>query len=464
MLGKREEPTPVHETPSVRCVFAYDGAAGVTPTPHRETVRTVGEGTDPRVDEMATTRSRGHRRGLAAAMSMTVAMVFTGCDGAPTTRPQAVNPTASTPPPIATQPPGHASWAPWPSALHDARHSGSSTFAGPTAGKLRWRRHLEGAVTPGPVIGPDGTIYAASNGGVLHALDPATGADRWTYDCGTTGGRDDLSVSPLVLPDATILWPTPGHRLLALSPAGTLSWSVSLPGHPTSPASVDGNRVYVGDITGTVTALDVAGKKPPRTAWTVKVGAVSYGSVVVGDNGRLYTTADSSLVAIDDHGTTASVAWTADPDDDITEVSPGLAPDGTALLGTNGRSEWAYHPDGTLAWHSPRIITYSSPTVTDGGLAFVADHSGTVHLLNTNDGTETSTYRASTAQIWSAVVVDDTYRAYFGTQTGHAIGVDAHGGTMFDVDLGAPVDSYPALTADATLIIGDRNGTLSAIT
>ena len=52
---------------------------------------------------------------------------------------------------------------------------------------------------------------------------------------------------------------------------------------------------------------------------------------------------------------------------------------------------------------------------------------------------------------------------YFGTQTGHAIGLDANGAPLFDLDLGAPVDSYPALTADANLIIGARNGTLSAI-
>ena len=39
-------------------------------------------------------------------------------------------------------------------------------------------------VTPGPVVAADGTIYSATNAGVLHALDPATGADRWTYDGG----------------------------------------------------------------------------------------------------------------------------------------------------------------------------------------------------------------------------------------------------------------------------------------
>ena len=51
------------------------------------------------------------------------------------------------------------------------------------------------------MVGPNGTIYAASNGGVLHAINPSTGADRWTYDCGHTDPGSDLSVSSLVLAD-----------------------------------------------------------------------------------------------------------------------------------------------------------------------------------------------------------------------------------------------------------------------
>src|SRR5277367_6803857 len=59
--------------------------------------------------------------------------------------------------------PGTATWAPWPSELHDARHSGSATTAGPTTGKIRWRRTLAGGVTEGAVVGANGTIYVASD-------------------------------------------------------------------------------------------------------------------------------------------------------------------------------------------------------------------------------------------------------------------------------------------------------------
>lgn len=359
--------------------------------------------------------------------------------------------------------PGTASWAPWPSALHDARHTGASTADGPTTDMVRWHRRLEGAVTPGPVVGADGTVYAASNGGVLHALDPATGADRWTYDSRHSGGGD-LSTSPLVLLGGTVLWGTAGRDLVALSPAGAVLWTQRLPGTPTSPASADGRRVYVGDMGGGVTALDVGAGGSHRVVWTLDVGSTSYGSVVTDGSGRLYTTADSALVAVDDRGGSGAVAWRADPGDDITEVSAGLAPDGTALLGTNGAKEWAYHRDGTPRWSAPRVITYSSPSVTADGLAYVADHSGRVRVLDVGNGTEVAGYQIDPPQqIWSSVAVDRGHRLYFGTQDGHLHGVDPAGAVLFDVALGAPIDSYPALTGDGAVVIGARNGELVAV-
>ncbi len=362
---------------------------------------------------------------------------------------------------------GTPSWSPWPTALHDARHSGASPNAGPVDGTVRWRRQLEGPVTPGPVVARDGTIYVASNAGVLHALDPATGADRWTVDAQTSAPGSDLSTSALVLPDGTVVWGPPGSTsLLGISPAGVRLWSVPLAGRPTSPTTVDGRRIYVGDGAGGVTALDVSSKvgEAPRPAWTTRVGSTSYGSVVTDGSGRVYTTADSALVALDDRGTSVREAWRANPDDDITEVSAGLAPDGTVLLGTNGNKEWAYRPDGSLRWTAPRVITYSSPSVTADGLVYVADHSGRVRVLRVSDGDSAAAYQIGpAAQIWSGVAVDRGHRIYFATQDGRLFGVAPDGRVLFDVDLGGPVDSYPALTADGAVVIGDRSGQVIAV-
>jgi hypothetical protein len=53
---------------------------------------------------------------------------------------------------------------------------------------------------------------------------------------------------------------------------------------------------------------------------------------------------------------------------------------------------------------------------------------------------------------------------YFGTQQGHLLGVAPDGSVLFDLALGSPIDAYPALTADGALIVGDRDGGLTAVT
>jgi outer membrane protein assembly factor BamB len=178
----------------------------------------------------------------------------------------------------------------------------------------------------------------------------------------------------------------------------------------------------------------------------------------------VYTTADSALVAIDDQGRSGHIAWRTEPGDGISEVSAGLSPDGTALLGTNGTHEWAYRPDGTLRWAVTRVITYSSPAVTTDGLIYLADHSGQVQVLRQTDGSRAADYRLDPpSQIWSSVAVDRAHQLYFGTQHGHVLAVAPDGRVIFDLDLGAPIDCYPALTSDRTLIIGTRAGQLVAI-
>ena len=64
------------------------------------------------------------------------------------------------------------------------------------------------------------------------------------------------------------------------------------------------------------------------------------------------TAARHVAVAITDHGATGGIAWRAAPHDGEIEMSAALAPDGTVVVGTDGTSEWAYHPDGGLAWHT----------------------------------------------------------------------------------------------------------------
>jgi len=199
-----------------------------------------------------------------------------------------------------TRPPSDLTTAAdWPTASADVRHSSATVTVGPASGSLAWTRPLEGPVTPGPVVGVDGSVLAASNAGVLHALDPTTGVDRWTFAGGDSYG-DDLSTSATVLGDGTILWPGPNHTLFGLGPDGTERWRQPFTGLVLTPA-VAGHRVYVASRDGRLSALDVT-TGTPVLAWSLPLGGADDASPAIGRDGTIYTAAGPELVAVRDDG------------------------------------------------------------------------------------------------------------------------------------------------------------------
>ena len=270
-----------------------------------------------------------------------------------------------------TGPLGERSYTPWPSFGHDASHSGASTIVGPQRGRIKWRRRLEGPVVPGPVVGRGGIVYAASNGGVLHALDLRSGRDRWTFDGGGAYGSD-LSTVPAILPDGTILWPGPRSTLYALDPDGLL-WRerLALAGQPLSPAVAPDGAIVVGDASGTVIELRLDARGRPRRAWSVDAGDTGYaGPAVRGDT--VYTTVDDVLVAI----RAGHVAWRVRAGA-ICEVSPAVTPAGTIVFGANDGMQYGVAPSGKRRWrHRTGALIYSSPAATRDGLVYFGGHHG----------------------------------------------------------------------------------------
>lgn len=360
-----------------------------------------------------------------------------------------------------------ASWTAWPQALRDAQHTGGSEHEGPVSGRVRWTRRLEGNVTPGPVVAADGTIYAATNAGVLHAIDPRTGKDRWTLDGGGGYGLD-LSTSPAVLPNGIVLWPGPGERLRAVSPMGRLLWQLPLDGQVTSPAVTAAGYVVVGDATGRLLGLQPTGTGP-AVQWEVALHEQTYGSPVLSaDGSTTYQSVLSGVVAVR-HG---ALLWRSTAPTEIVEVSPAVAPDGTVVIGTNDPYEYGLDPEtGQVRWRFRRgHWTYSSPGVTADGVVYFGDHANQItgldavtgRLIFRFAGTQRRPSRRSIG-IWTAVLSDVDHRTYVGTRQGFIYGVDRAGRLLWQLDTGATVDSYPALTADGALIVGVTDGRLLAI-
>ncbi|KAA3607249.1 MAG: hypothetical protein DWQ01_16270 [Planctomycetota bacterium] len=139
---------------------------------------------------------------------------------------------------------------------------GAETLAAPAPGAqnpgdLIWSTQLDGECKACPTVGPDGTLYYATNrdGGVLYKLDPNTGAILDQQDLPgavehsvAMGDQGYLYLNTLNLPLASGL---PPRAVAAAYRSGNLQqvWeSTLMQGADTSPILGRNNRVYLGVV------------------------------------------------------------------------------------------------------------------------------------------------------------------------------------------------------------------------
>ena len=352
----------------------------------------------------------------------------------------------------------------WPEAGHDARYASATTAVGPQSGSVKWRRDLGGDATPGPVLEIDGSVLEATNAGVLHDLNSQTGADVWTFD-GHGSYGSDLSTSPAVLADGSILWPGPGNTLYALSKTGAKLWTIHCAGQVLSPAIAGANRVYLADLTGHVAALEIT-PTSHREVWSLSLGGVDYASPTVGPDGNVYTASGNDLVAVRDLGSKGAVLWRFHAKQ-MVEVSNAVNAKGIVVLGTNNDKEYGIKPDGSVAWSLDiGDNTYTSSIARPDGTGWLGDNMGRERIIDTDTGK----IRATIAPLplgqqknWTAVAADAHDDSYWGTTAGNIYGYSATGTMLFSVATGSSINSYPALGGDGTLYIGTTAGALYAI-
>ena len=252
--------------------------------------------------------------------------------------------------------------ADWPVYHFDAQRTGNypsfPTFAGPlTAG---WSTALDGAVYAQPLV-VNGKVIAATEGDSVYAIDPATGGILWHRNLGTPaplsslpcGNIDPLGITGTPAYDSVtgslfVVAETSGfsHDLYALDPTtGAVRWSrnVDLPGdiarnHQQRPALAVANGFvyigfgglagdcaqYVGEEVGVPTSG--VGSTISYVVPTTREGAIwSTGGPVIDAAGNLYVSV----------GNGASTT-TYDGTDSVLELSPALS-----LVSFFAPSTWA---------------------------------------------------------------------------------------------------------------------------
>ncbi len=145
------------------------------------------------------------------------------------------------------------------------------------------------------------------------------------------------------------------------------------------------------------------------------------------------------------------------------ETGAALAEDGTVVFGGNDEIEYGIGPDGAIRWRHPiGNYTYSTPQALPGDRVIYGNHSGEMTILDAQDGRPVRIDRG-TGQIWTAAAVDRRDDVYFASRTGEIYGFAANGRRLFTIAAGGTFDSYPAIAADGTLLVGGDDGVLRAI-
>ena len=151
-----------------------------------------------------------------------------------------------------------------------------------------------------PVLSEDGaTLFVATTSGVVHALDTATGAVRWSASVGAA------VTAPPALADGVLFVPTDDGDLAALDAGGcgsstcSVLWTAATGSQIGVQPAVVGGVVFTGSADGSLNALAAAGCGEPTCGplWSVDVGSRINGAPAV-TGGRLYVgTNDGRLVA-----------------------------------------------------------------------------------------------------------------------------------------------------------------------
>lgn len=265
----------------------------------------------------------------------------------------------------------------WPMLGGCPTHGAQSRFQGPESAAERWHFDLPAgsAGYPGPMVGPDDTVYwgTEASGQFLLKLTSA-GSVAWSGDL--TG-----NVSPVgaLASDGSIIV-SASSAIVRLRPDGSRTWKYETNFGEADVGVTIGpdGAIYSGAQDGRIFALGADGAH----RWTFDVeggGAVTEPALAA--DGTIYTTGrNGKLYAITNGAQKWAITLTtadAGPSTyDVNQSVTAIGRDGTIYVGTLDAKLFAIRPDSAVAW----VRTLSGPML--GMAAIAAD--GTVYAVTTN--------------------------------------------------------------------------------
>lgn len=317
----------------------------------------------------------------------------------------------------------------------------------------RWHFAAEGPTYSSPVI--SGNIaYIGSQDNNIYAIDITTGSKKWSF---MTGGAVDSS--PAVSAGKLYAASKDGTVYCLDAATGNLIWKTPLTGEHSSSILVTDGKVILG--TGALeTSVKALNADTGAVEWTLATGQMVYSSASV-LNGIIYIGSnDGKIYAI--NPADGSKKWDFQTNGGIYYSSPAATEAAIFVApGDFDRNIYSLDPaDGKVLW-SYKVpgegkMSVSSPAADANAVYVSAGYSGIqLFALSPADGTllwKANTGKATKHGFLSSPAVGKEY-IWTGSGDGLLIAVDkTTGAEKVRVNVGAPILSSPALTADKILV------------
>jgi outer membrane protein assembly factor BamB len=345
--------------------------------------------------------------------------------------------------------------AAWPMMGYCPTHIGRGPHVSSKTGHVRWTTSVGAGLSGGIAVAADGTIYAGSDDGKLHAITPS-GSIRWSK---TIGSSKFVNAVPAIGQDGSIYLGNQDTNLYAVSSSGTLNWKYAVGGQVFTSANVasDGT-IYVGGGTNqhSAFALDGAGS----LKWTFKTGSDVNSSPAIGFDDTVYVgSEDANIYAL---GPSGAKHWAFD-DQEGGAQTPVIGQDGTVFF--NGKSSMCgVDTQGKLAWVTPTSNQATIPAIGFDGTVYAGTTDGGFYAFDGTRG-KIKWHLTSLGDFdWAnQPTIGGDGTIYIGTTNGFFYALTPSGVILWKLHTAGAIHGPAAIAADGTLYFGSDDQKLYAI-
>lgn len=271
----------------------------------------------------------------------------------------------------------------------------------PSDGSMIWRFPAEATQATffaEPVLA-DGQLIVGDYKNILHSLNPATGAENWSFEA-----KGQWIASPLVM-DGIIYAPNADQNLYVLDKTGNILWTFTADRALWSQPVGNGDTIYLAAMDHNLYALD---KDTGNRKWVTDLG----GAVV---------------------------------------YSPTLSPDGVIYVANLAREVIAIDStDGEILWRRKFEESLWTQPAIQGDRLYFGDLAGNVYAVSVTDGSDIWTQTLNDPVTGKPTVLDDAI--IFSTENGTLVAMNQDGERLWSKTVQGKLYTGPVPMDDRFLI------------